>query len=138
MREYGYEFRDMSEEEASGKPGESAQNDPDEAIHDGSQKILCRECGHVITRLSERTEAAGGHEHTFANPAGILFQIGCFKHAEGCGYVGSATAEWSWFPGYLWRVAVCAKCFTHIGWYYLGEGRQSFHGLIFSRLVQEQ
>jgi len=24
--------------------------------------------------------------------------------------------EDSWFPGYVWKVCVCAKCGRHIGW----------------------
>lgn len=100
------------------------------------EKILCRACQQLITSPSERIEIAGSHEHTFANPAGIMYQIGCFKRAVGCGFVGPATPEWSWFKGFSWQVVVCSTCLTHLGWYYTSAGQQDFYGLILSRLVQ--
>lgn len=100
------------------------------------EKILCRECHQVITSPCERIDVQGSHQHTFANPTGLLFQIGCFRTVKGCGYAGPPTPEWSWFKGYSWRIAVCSKCLTHLGWMYLASGSESFHGLILNRLVQ--
>ena len=111
----------------------------DEAIEkepDWKEKILCRQCHQVITSPTERVEVQGSHQHTFANPGGILYQIGCFRLVKGCGYVGPATEEWSWFKGYKWRIAVCRSCLTHLGWIFLSSGNESFHGLILNRLVQ--
>ncbi|KAH9638896.1 hypothetical protein HF086_012849 [Spodoptera exigua] len=29
---------------------------------------------------------------------------------------GAPSAEYSWFPGYTWTVALCANCMVHVGW----------------------
>ncbi len=100
------------------------------------EALLCRQCLQVVTHPSQRIAVQGSHRHTFANPAGILFQIGCFRSAEGCGCSGPSTEEWSWFRGYSWQVSLCRSCLTHLGWLYSGDGRQSFQGLILDRLVQ--
>jgi len=110
---------------------EEEQKEPE-----GDEKILCRQCHQVITSPSERITIQGSHAHTFANPGGILYEIGCFRAVKGCGYMGPPTLEWSWFKGYSWRVAVCSKCLTHIGWLYIGYERESFHGLILNRPTQ--
>ncbi len=116
---------------------EYSEDDVETKEPDWEEKLLCRECRQVITSPVERTEVQGAHLHTCANPAGILYQIGCFRKVRGCGYVGPATAEWSWFKGFSWRVAVCNNCLTHLGWQYLTSGHSRFHGLILNRLVQE-
>ena len=96
--------------------------------------LLCRQCLLTITNRSELIEVDGAYEHTFANPQGLVFQIGCFRSVKGCGHVGPATEEWSWFKGFHWRVAVCSMCLTHLGWYYTSKSMDSFHGLILDRL----
>jgi hypothetical protein len=99
------------------------------------ERILCRQCLQLITSTAERIEIGGGHQHTFANPAGLLFQIGCFRRAQGCAAAGQPEAEWSWFQGYSWQVVLCSSCATHMGWLYTGSG-DSFYGLILHRLLQ--
>jgi hypothetical protein len=100
--------------------------------------IVCRECGHAITRPSERILVQGSHHHTFANPHGIVFDIGCFKTTIGCGHAGSASDEFTWFPGYSWRVCFCAACLNHLGWLFLARSGDTFHGLILDRLIQPE
>ena len=100
--------------------------------------ILCAQCRSVITSPRERIEVHGMHQHTFFNPYGIIFQIGCFKAAQGCGYVGPAIEEFSWFPGFSWRVAICRVCLTHLGWLFNSPGQDSFHGLILDHLIQPE
>jgi len=115
---------------------DDVRHDPRAEALGRNDRILCRECGHPITSPRDRVTIQGSHAHTFANPAGILYEIGCFRTAAGCAHVGPATPEWSWFAGYCWRVALCAACFTHLGWLYQGRGRDAFHGLILNRLAQ--
>ncbi|MCU0560156.1 MAG: cereblon family protein [Desulfobacterales bacterium] len=98
--------------------------------------ILCRECLHPVTRDRERISVAGAHRHTFANPHGIVFEIGCFSRAPGCARVGPASAEFSWFPGCTWQVAVCAACLAHLGWGFQSPGGGNFFGLILDRLIE--
>lgn len=99
-------------------------------------RILCRDCLYPITRPAERISVQGQHHHTFANPHGIVFEIGCFRNAPGCGYVGAATDEFTWFAGYRWRVCVCAACLTHLGWLFEAASGEAFHGLILDRLIE--
>jgi hypothetical protein len=91
---------------------------------------------HPVTRVQERIAVNGAHRHTFANPHGIVFEIGCFKRASGCAAVGPASDEFTWFAGYRWRVGLCAACLTHLGWVFTAAGGDGFHGLICERLIE--
>lgn len=97
--------------------------------------ILCRACRHPVTREEERIAVGGGHRHTFANPSGIVFEIGCFRSAPGCAAVGPPSGEFTWFPGHVWRVGVCAACRLHLGWRFSSAGGAAFYGLILDRLI---
>lgn len=99
--------------------------------------LLCCQCLHPITPKSARIAVNGAHMHTFANPHGIVFDIGCFQSAEGCAPVGAATDEFTWFAGYMWRIVLCRACLIHMGWMFTaadGEGR--FFGLIPDHLLE--
>jgi hypothetical protein len=95
--------------------------------------ILCATCGQTITRERERIRILEAHEHRFMNPVGSLFHIGCFAHAEGCLPIGAASADYPWFPGFAWRIALCARCGEHLGWLF-EAGDRSFFGLRLDRL----
>lgn len=102
--------------------------------------LVCASCGAGITSKRERLEIHGAHSHTFTNPHGLIFNIGCFGNAENCRSVGEATPAWTWFRGYAWRVCVCASCGIHLGWAYepsppRAEDR-GFYGLILDRLTE--
>lgn len=99
----------------------------------GDDALRCRVCDHRITDRALRHEVGGAHEHTFVNPGGIVHHIGCFVAAPGCAYLGATETAFSWFPGWSWQVAVCARCRTHVGWIYRCAGAQ-FHGLILAAL----
>ena len=98
------------------------------------KRLFCSACRHPVTHQDERIPVQGGHEHTFTNPHGITYHIGCFRAAAGCTAIGAATTEYTWFPGYAWRVALCAHCRTHLGWHFQSEA-DYFHGLIVGRLT---
>jgi hypothetical protein len=110
----------------------------DESLEEPGREsyLLCQQCHQIITSTSEMIEVAGCHQHTFANPEGILFEIGCFKKAWGCWSVGPATEEFTWFKGFQWKVAVCRRCLMHLGWFYVSSENESFHGLIIDRLMR--
>ncbi len=103
----------------------------------GGYFLVCRTCGHVITSSAKKMEIAAGHTHTFRNPAGIVYRIGCFSSAPGCYIFGEPTAEYTWFPGYSWCYANCEKCFMHLGWFFQSGGSR-FYGLILTNLVKER
>ena len=73
------------------------------------------------------------HEHAFFNPAGIAFEIRCFRRAPGAVPHGEPSAEFTWFPSYRWQVVLCATCRAHLGWLFINGG--SFYGLIATRLA---
>ena len=98
------------------------------------KRLFCAACRHPVTHQDERIVVQGGHEHRFTNPHGISYHIGCFGEAAGCEAIGEATAEYTWFRGYTWRIALCANCRAHLGWRFQSEG-EYFHGLIVNRLT---
>lgn len=95
--------------------------------------LRCAVCDHRITDRGYRRDMTGAHGHTFVNPAGFTFRIGCFVAAPGCKHVGATSAAFSWFPGWTWQVAICAGCHAHVGWIFRCSGEQ-FHGLIVAAL----
>ena len=97
--------------------------------------ICCSNCGHKITSSGAVIPVAGQHRHTFKNPAGIYYSIGCFSSAQGCFNMGEPTMEYTWFPGYTWCYSVCSNCHTHMGWFFQ-SGDSAFYGLILNRLVE--
>jgi hypothetical protein len=88
-----------------------------------------------VTTTAARIEAGGGHEHTFVNPHGIRYHIGCFATAAGCVPVGEPSAYWTWFPGHTWRIEVCRNCREHLGWLFESADSE-FHGLVLDRLAE--
>lgn len=115
----------MRDEEPGGEPEQTT----------GQEGILrCASCGHPITRRSERIEVDGAHESVRVNLAGVLFRVGCFRVAPGCRVLGERTTHWSWFAGYAWQVAVCARCGEHLGWRY-SRAESRFHGLLLDHLT---
>ena len=97
------------------------------------ETLYCFICGQIITQTRERIPVEGAHKHTFTNPGGYRFEIGCFRQAQGCEQAGEFTDFYSWFDGYSWRYAVCGSCRAHLGWVYQGE--DSFFGLVLDRLL---
>ena len=124
--------QDPSAPGASGKPEQTAAP---EAEEDTRPDILCRQCRQSITEPDQRIAVQGNHRHTFANPHGIVFDIGCFSSVRNCGVLGAATAEFSWFGGFRWQIVICSSCLTHLGWRFTSAGPAHFFGLILDRLV---
>jgi hypothetical protein len=126
------------------EPGEAGEDgsplvDEDLETGEGGQRIVCRSCRSWITSSSARMRVGGRHRHVFCNPHGFVFEIGCFAFAPGCRSMGVASEEFSWFPGFSWRIVVCAACRSHLGWCYLsGRSEGGFFGLILDHLVEEE
>jgi hypothetical protein len=96
--------------------------------------ILCRSCSHGITHQAFKILKENHFVHTFANPYGHVFEIGCFSNAPGCVKASFESEEFSWFKGYLWAVGTCAQCQNQLGWIF-SSGQKTFYGLILDRLV---
>ena len=131
----GY-FRNEYEDKHDPSPDGHVQDEIEEEA-EKEKYICCRQCHSVITNQNEIIQVQGTHRHTFANPHGIVFGIGCFLTAPGCGCAGSASSEFSWFKGFNWRIAVCLICFTHLGWLFSSTGNTSFYGLILDHLADK-
>ena len=99
--------------------------------------LLCKFCKNKITSAQNRIPVNGKHKHTFKNPKGIVFDIGCFSAARGCVNYGASTLEYTWFPGFAWCFSLCGNCFMHLGWCYRGTGER-FYGLITENLIEEK
>ncbi len=126
-----------------GSPSGSSGTAPDtetEVLDPEKGRVLrCVQCRYKITGTSSRLQVNGNHSHVFCNPHGLVYELGCFSSARGCGLIGSPSAEFSWFPGYSWRVAVCSRCHLHMGWSFQPlNGAGGFWGLILSHLVEEE
>jgi hypothetical protein len=127
-----YQCRD-GQERRRDSTGPGSENEGREAPGSGDA-IKCGKCGWKVTEEKQRVAVDGSHAHTFFNPAGVVFEVGCFQRAAGCHLAGAATSEFTWFAGYLWRYALCARCGSHLGWFY--EGRSmSFYGLILKNIT---
>ena len=121
-----------------GPEGETAivEKAAEEQTPEEEEYILCRQCRQAITRPDDRLSIQGAHRHTFANPHGIVFDIGCFRSVIGCGYAGAASDEFTWFAGYNWRICYCRMCLTHLGWIFGSKAGDTFHGLILDKLIE--
>jgi hypothetical protein len=130
-----YGFRDPPEYKDDGMPVSLVEDETKEGVREQEEFIRCRQCRNIIASPDDRITVHGSHHHTFANPHGIVFEIGCFKAVKGCGHVGAPSDDFTWFPGYNWRVAICFMCLTHLGWLFTAAGKENFHALIIDRLI---
>lgn len=97
--------------------------------------IICRECGNPVTAPDFVITANNHHRHTFINPAGVTYQIGCFSSAPGCMVFGEPVFEHTWFTGFAWNYSICSGCRVHLGWYFQNNGK-GFFGLILDMLSE--
>jgi hypothetical protein len=95
--------------------------------------LRCTACGHAIVQEKARIDVDGKHVHTFVNPGGHEYTIRCFAEAPGCAGAGEESTFWTWFPGFAWRMSVCARCLAHVGWSFRST-TAGFWGLIVGRV----
>lgn len=110
-----------------------ALDDASDKTDESSERpYICISCAAPIASASAWMAVNGKRQHTFANPGGEVYTIGCFSDAGNLLFAGNPTGHFSWFPGYHWQVAVCAGCGLHLGWRYVAGNH--FFGLIMDRL----
>ena len=97
--------------------------------------LNCKHCGYRITNVNARISISERHAHTFTNPHGFIYRIGCFCEAPGVVPDGPPSNYWSWFPGYQWQIELCKHCMIHMGWHFKSDD-DHFYGLILDRLVE--
>ena len=103
------------------KKGWQSQPASKETSLEEEEKLYCAACGTWITSGPWRISVQGDHEHTFFNPAGQIFRVGCFKEAPGARAVGLASTEFTWFKRHSWQTAFCGACGEHLGWRFAGD-----------------
>lgn len=99
-----------------------------------SSGLFCRACRCRITSDDQRIAINGSHTHTFFNPDGLVFELGCFGQAQGCLIGSQASTLFTWFAGFAWRPVSCARCGAHLGWRF-ERGDTVFFSLILSALT---
>jgi len=104
------------------------------SLPDHAGDWLCAWCLARVANEKDRFLYDGKDEFLFANPAGLIFEIITFGHAEGCRASGKPTFEHTWFPGSAWSFCHCSQCGQHLGWCYTGQFE--FVGLIKNRIVR--
>lgn len=111
-----------------------ANEDKPEDKSDDKEFLCCVNCHNPITHQTHGIYINESHQHTFANPHGIIYQIACFAQAPGCVAISQPENYFSWFPGYTWQVAVCEQCFNLLGWVFCSSTNK-FFGLISNKLI---
>jgi hypothetical protein len=101
-----------------------------------SERLLCRQCGQVMTSRESVIEIDGASDHVFENPHGMVYHVRCFGEAPGAVTLGAPTNDFTWFRGYTWQIALCGGCRSHVGWAFIAD-KHRFWGLIPGRLVAE-
>ncbi|MCP4160478.1 MAG: hypothetical protein GY760_10420 [Deltaproteobacteria bacterium] len=115
--------------------GSTTVQTEDDTEQEEKRIIACKNCNHQISTVSEKTTVDDIHIHAFANPHGLLFEIGIYRTADGCALEGPFSDEFTWFPGYSWKIAICENCLVHMGWYF-GSQSSSFFGIIADRIFE--
>lgn len=85
--------------------------------------------------------AKGNVNANYCNPAGYIHETLTVHKIvdDSARIVERPSTEFSWFPGYLWQIAVCKKCSSHIGWKFIAGTKylrpKTFFGLSCKSLV---
>lgn len=104
---------------------------PDDDVdgHSTSRKISlsCSSCEAPLSTLASLVAisdegASGGR---YVNPAGQVHDLLTVADVvpNAVALEGEPSAEFSWFPGFAWTVAVCVRCRQHLGWQFTAETR---------------
>ncbi|MBN2123762.1 MAG: hypothetical protein JW821_05695 [Deltaproteobacteria bacterium] len=102
----------------------------------GEWRLVCASCGGLVTRVSERIEVRGRHNHDFPYYNNIV-RLGCYRNAPGCVGIDRISNGYSWFRGYAWQIQLCRNCSMQLGWKYMSPD-ESFYGLVFKLLREEK
>ncbi|MDY0362945.1 MAG: cereblon family protein [Desulforegulaceae bacterium] len=99
-----------------------------------SKSLFCKNCFNEITSENFAVTKNNSHIHSFANPYGYIFTIRCFSFAKGVISSGKDSSEFSWFNNYSWKICLCNRCMTHLGWEF-ANSKDFFYGLIDDKMV---
>uniref|UniRef100_A0A8D8RHC5 Protein cereblon n=1 Tax=Cacopsylla melanoneura TaxID=428564 RepID=A0A8D8RHC5_9HEMI len=81
------------------------------------QSIRCIGCFQQIGNMKNVFfMSASGPQGTYVNPSGYIHETITLYTADQIRVDPELSTEYSWFPGYAWSVATCARCHCHVGW----------------------
>jgi hypothetical protein len=122
-----------------GPSGEPSTHDA-EGQGERRRRFHCRACDAHVADHADLFAAAGADAPGFfVNPAGRFFEVLTLRRARSIAVAGDPTLEATWFEGYAWQYALCARCTAHLGWRYVataGADPPTFYGLIRDALVE--
>ncbi|KAL0879144.1 hypothetical protein ABMA27_002939 [Loxostege sticticalis] len=82
------------------------------------KSVLC--CSSCMTEIARREHifamSSEGVHSNYTNLGGYMHDIVTVSRAGQITLDGAPSAEYSWFPGYTWTIALCATCTHHVGW----------------------
>ncbi|XP_012543838.1 protein cereblon isoform X2 [Bombyx mori] len=95
--------------------------------------LCCGSCGgEVAQREHVFPMSSHGVHSNYTNPGGYVHGVVTVTRARAAPG-GPPSADYSWFPGYSWTVALCRDCRAHVGWRFDAIKRslrpQQFYGL---------
>ena len=80
---------------------------------------LCRQCKNPIAKIGDEVSIGDIPIETMQiNPHGYIHEIFTVRSAFDVILAGPPVPADSWFPGYMWRLCLCAQCTLHLGWSY--------------------
>jgi cereblon len=87
--------------------------------------LSCSSCEAPLSTLASLVAisdegASGGR---YVNPAGQVHDLLTVADVvpNAVALEGEPSAEFSWFPGFKWTVAVCVRCRQHLGWQFTAD-----------------
>lgn len=99
-----------------------------------SSELHCRECTATITHSKFIfSMSQDGPLANYINPNGFVHDTLTVSKSLNVLFMGRATSEHSWFPGYKWTIMNCAHCRSHLGWKFQATNKELipklFYGL---------
>ncbi|TRY75187.1 hypothetical protein TCAL_01597 [Tigriopus californicus] len=91
------------------------------------QSLCCKFCLQEIgSRENMISMTQEGLQGTYVNPGGAVHEtLTLSKVNRGAVRLeGNSSTQFSWFPGYAWTIAQCARCLSHLGWKFTSTNRK--------------
>ena len=110
--------------------------------------FLCKRCKNKIAIYNDIfAMSKDAVNANYCNPAGYVHEtltVNKTFEASAVELVDRPSTDFSWFPGYAWQIAICSKCFTHVGWKFIAVNNRNLRPRTFfglsckSLLVQSE
>lgn len=98
--------------------------------------FACRRCDLKLAHYSSLfIMSKEGVNANYCNPAGYTYETITLTSmlSNVTNLTSGKSAEFSWFPGYVWQTMSCYGCYSHLGWKFSANSEalqpQSFYAL---------